>query len=221
MIKAIDAHIEGGSVTVCVEKDDRQKVRKQLYVDEFIDYLKNSLEEAEYTRIGALPYGYYEGALGKAGNNKVVLVIPAGVREMSYFDEDITVPYPELVFFLKTDSSNLVQSHVMAKVGDKLYHYPYGNVYADAHICWGRNQIKDIRNMVDFNMIPQLFFGSGTNNDLYSAGTNVIKKPEFVYQRGLLETVSKLDTFPEEYLVPFKVGGKKAILQEYTNNFLN
>jgi hypothetical protein len=51
-----------------------------------------------------------------------------------------------------------------------IHHWPAGNVYEDAHICWGAVQIRST-DASQFHVISDLFFSSPFNRDLVQAQT--------------------------------------------------
>lgn len=199
----IDARFEGQVVTFTVKKNDGQQIRKKVRIDQFIDLIKTATNSCRFRRIGPIPDGLVDFSIGdRAGYIKAVFSVPAGVRMLPYYGEIFTVPFPETVFFLSTQSGRIVESKVFAKKGNLLYHYPFGNVYSDGRICWGGTSLPSVQAIADLKKIPALFYGGDTNNDLYTVGTNVIRKEIFVHQRGLIHALKELQEFPAEWLVP-------------------
>ncbi len=199
----IDARFEGQVVTFTVKKTDGQQIRKKVRIDQFIDLIQTATDSCRFRRIGHIPDGLVDFSIGdRAGHFKAVFMVPAGIRMLPYYGEVFTVPFPETVFFLSTQSGRVVESKVFSKKGSRLYHYPFGNVYSDGRICWGGTSLPSVQAISDMKKIPALFYGGDTNNDLYQVGTNVIRKDIFTHQRGLIHALKDLQEFPTEWLVP-------------------
>lgn len=198
----IYAHIKGAIATWVVTKTDGQQIRKKGRIDQFIGILQSSSDSCKFRRIGKYPEGLIDFAIGEQpGTFKAVFLVPESVRILSFFGDELLVPFPETVFFMTSVNGRIVDSKVHAKHGENLCHYPFGNVYDDGKICWGQNKLPNILHLEDMKKVPALFFGGDTNNDLYRPGKNVIKKKEFTMQRGLVNALLPLEVFPKDWLV--------------------
>ena len=161
-----------------------------------------SIANVSMNVIPDLPKGYYKGAVGEQGENsfKVLIVIPAGRRMLNYYGDNMEVPFPELLFSSTVVNGNQVDSRMFVinsnklSAETKLYHYPFGNVYGDGHICWGNNVINGIKKMSDVDRIVVNFFGSETNDDLFVPSHGIRT------QRELLKKIEEEVVFPEKYL---------------------
>lgn len=181
--------------------------QEEMYVEvyKFVEALANSYEP-QLSPLGAIPNGYIDAAVGNNANTyRICLSVPAGIRCLSYYDDDYFIPFPECVFFLSYKNGiKEGDSYVFARIGssDILYRYPFANVYDTGVICWGSTVLPEVTCMKDAINHIELFFGSKTNNDLYRAGSSVVFKEEFINQRGLFEFLKTKQFFPEELLVP-------------------
>lgn len=215
----IDARLEGPVATWVVTKPDGQQIRKKGRIDQFIGLLQTSCTVNNYQRVGKLPHGLLDFAIGDVpGTFKAILKVPAGIRSLQYHSEPFMVPFPETVFLLTSVSGRLVFSQVFASENGNVYHYPFGNVYPDGKICWGRNSLPEIRSLLDMQKIPILFYGSDTNDDLYTAGRSVIKRSEFAHQRGLIKNLEKETEFPSQWLVPIGKDSFSKLIDNFMDN---
>lgn len=180
--------------------------QEEKIVEDFkiLDALRTS-HESTYTPIGKIPDGYIDASVGtRPGCFNVCIRVPAGVRCISYYDDDYFIPFPECIFFFKyEDGIKEGNSYVFAKRSNsnELCQYPFANVYGDGKICWGSTKCMPIESMYEVKNHIGLFFGSKTNNDLYRPGSSVIFKEEFINQRGLFEFLKTEETFPDELLI--------------------
>lgn len=215
----IDAHLEGPIATWVVTKPDGQQIRQKTRIDQFIHMLHEANDSPKYRRIGKLPSGLYDFAIGESqGTFKAVITVPAGIRTFLYFGEAFMIPFPETVFLLTSVNSKITETKVFSRNSDSICHYPFGNVYPDGRICWGRNTLPAIHTIADMQKIPSLFYGADTNDDLYSAGKNVTRCDDFIYQRGLIRKLENESVFPAEWLVPCH---QKLSFTDLTNNFFD
>lgn len=190
----------------CVIQDGEKEVVKTL---SFEDYKSTVLGVgvSRIVRVGQLPFGFVDGGAAQ-GQFEAIIEIPGGRRPIFYFDKEFLVPFPKLVFYLFAENNHVVSSCVVAKGKEgRYYYYPYGNVYQDAHICWGGNALPLIENLKDFDKIVNLFFSAGTKDDLYRGPKMTVEGKEVVLtQRDLIKYVSAMDAFPEELLRPVDAG---------------
>jgi len=198
-----DIHIEKGSsyadVTVHYEGG-----RVESYSVKDVDVVEvfNVCYKPDASRLGQLPDGYVDALYVDSENFKVCIEVPAGIRNITYYGDVFFIPFPALLFRLTVSKGKIVSSKVVAELNGYCYCYPFGNVYTDGRICWGSTALPKITCLSDVNQVIQLFFGSETNNDLYSAGRNVPNKKQYVNQRGLFEFLEKKLKFPKRDLIP-------------------
>lgn len=210
-----DIHIENGSsiadVTVHYEGG-----RVESYSVKDMDFLTafQKCYKPDASILGQMPDGYVDALYVNDENFKVCIEVPAGIRNITYYGDVFFVPFPALLFRLTVREGKVVASKVVAELNGSCYCYPFGNVYTDGRICWGSTVLPPITCLQDVNQIIQLFFGSETNNDLYSAGRNVANKKQYVNQRGLFEFLEKKRKFPKQDLIPIYPMRKSEFIKE-------
>lgn len=191
-------------VTVKIEENDGTEIRKEILFREYQKACMGVEVDASVQRIGQLPKGFVDG--GVEGNAlEAIIRVPGGKRPFIYYETEYLVPFPDMVFHFiaQRGRPTLTTVHFMDEQGN-LYHYPFGNVYSNASICWGQNMLPKIDCLRDFDKLVSLFYSAPTNDDLYSKVEAKIKGEKVsLSQRDLLELVSKKDVFPQELLVPF------------------
>lgn len=147
--------------------------------------------------LGAFPNGYLESRYNCPGNFSIWISLPQEKYTLMYYGKPYHIPFPSLLFYFKVVNTNVVKSYLYA-VKDKaapgimLYHYPFGNVYADGHICWGNTQLPHITTLKDTERLIEIFFMSDTNDDLFDSSR---KKT----QRQLLHSLK--EQFPVSELI--------------------
>lgn len=198
-------------VRVQVEDTKGQVTNTVVSFEDYVECLTaSSLDLDEMVLLGRLPWGYYNGAVhrNRMDTFRVVIIVPAERRMFNYIDEVYeNIPYPSLAFEFRAVKGNITHSKCYALADEYptddsiLYHYPFGNVYDDARICWGSNHLKRVASMKDVDQFIPLFFGSQTNNDLFGRGSFSLDAPEYVSsQRALLETLKDMEKFPVDIL---------------------
>lgn len=197
-------------VQLQIKKDMGEIQRKNISFRRFIDIINDSVVNIDnMIQIGPLPNGYYSGEISpeREYSFNCVLIVPEGLRPFYYMDEIFMIPFPVLVFYFMVLDGRMTFSKCYAmKKGSVtedsiLYHYPFGNVYDDGKICWGKNKLPEIKRMKELETLVSLFFGSPTNNDLYNPSSILKCSEEYVLtQRGLLEHIKGLEMFPENIL---------------------
>lgn len=210
------------AVRVHYEDDDNIAVLKNISYQDFVELLSESrVSDGNMKRIGALPIGFVDGGYESVTSTyEAIMHLPAEVRPMKYYDKVYLIPFPDLVFYLKAHKGNVTTSKVFAmQDGDvteksPLFRYPFGNVYADGRICWGRNfdSIPKVHCLKDFEKAVTLFFGATTNNDLYKSPK--IEKEGVLVDMNQTEFIQLLegkDVFPVEFLNPSQVGTLKKL----------
>jgi len=207
------ASFEGSFQNVNIHFWYKNGVEEQLTISlkDFIGCLSESqMSESNYIQLGSLPKEIYDGAIdiGNVSSFRAVLVLPKGRHMLNYFGDITILPFPDLTFLFEVGNGYLKNSKVFALDRGKsqeiqadtvVCRYPFGNVYFDGRICWGTNMLPQVKNITESSLFIELFLGSETNMDLYQAP---LHHPEFVNQRGLIEALEKMDTFPTEFLRP-------------------
>ena len=193
-------------VDICRSFEDGSMAEKKVLMEDLVAIINNSVASNSYVPIGSLPYGYYNGLINPFDSStfKAALIMPAEKRILTYYNEEHLVPFPDLLFLFTAERGIMTKSRVFSIVNKKnqrlVANYPYGNVHENGSICWGANGLPKISSMKGVEQILSLFFGSPTNDDLYEAGKSVIKKKEFLNQRGLILKAEEEQEFPEKWL---------------------
>ena len=115
---------------------------------------------------------------------------------------DGIIPWPKMVFIAEARSGHSSGLYTYCYIDSvltkdtKLYHYPFGNVYMDGRVCMGGyyQKVESLMGLYDY---VDAFYKMKTNNDLRSTESSKFH----CSQKNALEMISKLDTFPNEYLV--------------------
>ena len=199
-------------VSVHCEDEDNIAFIKNISYHSFLELLQKSTVEDENVtvRMGTLPEGWYDGGYNDVtGTYEAIIHVPAAEQPFNYYEKSYILPFPDLVFYLKAQKGRITASKVFAladpiKKGDRLYRYPYGNVYEDGRICWGKNKkLPEITCFKDFEKVIQLFFAAETNNDLYKS-PNFSRNSEKVElsQSELIQFLTGKTEFPVEILNP-------------------
>lgn len=197
-------------VHVQATSDSGETVKKILPMKKYIELLTDSMEDShKMVAIGQIPNGYYDGKIHpyEPDTFSVTIALPKGLQQIVYGTSSYSVPVPGLVFVIEVKKQRIIKSVVYAYKGEltedsPLYHYPFGNVYCNGKICWGGNSLPKCNVMKDVDKVIALFFGSPTNDDLYSPESNFLDPPEYVLsQRAFLEFLKGKDEFPENILM--------------------
>lgn len=189
-----------------------KKSSKIVEIGSLLKALKCAVKvDVEQARIGKIPFGYYDGAIGMCNSKlcaDIVTVLPASMQMMQYENTRYDVCVPSLVFSFHVNKGRLEKTRVFTIKDENptensvLYRYPYGNVYDDGRVCWGSNALPDILEIKRLEMVMTLFIQSPCNSDLYRSEKCIGKKD--VSLRELFEQLRNVQSFPEEYLVPIK-----------------
>lgn len=210
----IDAE-NSGNVQIMVAYDDESVEKKNLPLLTFSNLFRHAIEDSgdvqKVSRVGRLPGGFLDGGYdAEAQIMEAVIYVPGDIRPIRYYGKAYFVPFPNMVFKFQTKKGKVVISQVFAVEGDprqgepaKLCRYPFGNVYDNGKICWGRNTLPQITEMREFDFLVSMFFGSETNDDLYQ-GVKVVHEGKSVDldQRSLLEMLKGKKEFPGQILLP-------------------
>lgn len=201
IISVIDS--ESTDVVVRIE-DKGTEVLKTISFQQYREACNNVMLNGERVpRIGRLPHGFYNGG-SHDGVMEAIIRIPGGKRPIHYMGNEFIIPFPDVVFHFVTEQGKPKTTKVwFADENGVLYHYPFANVYEDARICWGSNVLPHIADLKEMEKLYTIFFDAPTNNDLYKSPTVTLDGKEVqLNQRDYIEYVSKLDTFPMEWLRP-------------------
>lgn len=166
-------------------------ILEEKYID--LNEFLTKLSFSQKINTGILPSGckYFSG-----NQTDYVLIIetPKKIRNIKFahYDDDdsksiITddVLFPKCLFGFKVNAKRLQKSLVYCvknpiyKDDDSLYMFPFGNVYEDGSICWGKNDNLKVENPLQLTSLVDLFFSSPFNNDLFDlnmAGINKVQE---------------------------------------------
>ncbi len=184
--------------------DDKGSVcERTLTEEQYFDLLGHSMRHEEsYAHVGArfLPPTTIDAYVCDERTYRIAWFVNGKKRCFFYGEGHYEIPFPALVFVLDVNKGCVRQKSVYAvkRGDDQLYMYPFGNVSESGGICMGNIH-------VDFSNGPEVFaeefFLGKTNDDYYSPGNHTVPKWS---QSKLVENLEKLDTFPDEWLLPTK-----------------
>lgn len=198
---------ESANASVVIEQNGKE-VKKTISINDYrrICSELNVAEGQKVRRVGELPAGFYDGGVNE-DVYEAIIKLPGGKRPLFYHAKEYFLPFPDVVFYFKATSTsgNVTSSKVwFLDREEKLFKYPYGNVYQDGSICWGGNVLPRIRCLKDFEKLVTLFFSAATNEHLYKETEALIDgKKVVLMQRELIDYVSKKEDFPMDLLVPY------------------
>ena len=199
---------DSSNVTVRICHANGSSKLKEVPFDRFLQVLQNSsVDIRSGTRMGFCPQ-LYDCIWAEPGTFRAVYVIEPQIGVVRYMADTYMVPFPRLCFMLEVQKGKPVKTEIFAlragRVSDKspLYHYPFGNVYGDGHICWGGNSLPtDITSVSDGLKLVSLFMSAPTNNDLWQR--SFVKVEKLGREPLLSKIYSFLDgkkSFPESAL---------------------
>lgn len=181
----------------------REQLRKTVTLESFIKLLTKSHQKApEYTKIGKLPKGYVNGAVGSDGSFKAVIHVPGKRQCLNFYNSrHFFVPFPDLYFCFSVQKDGTVARKLCFAhdgVSKNLFCYPFGNVNNDGQICMGNIMCK-AKTMLELERIIEDFFMSVTNNDYVSSHL----PRQFNDQLQLIEALEKRksNSYPRAYLI--------------------
>ncbi|MBF7083391.1 hypothetical protein IT084_10440 [Desulfallas sp. Bu1-1] len=171
MFEHIDIRITSEGSVFIVEQNDTIR-RKQIEPQSLLQLIKNSIDKNEVVdKYGspALPKNcIYYGVLERfASSPTQVVVIERDKCSKPYNhigDIILNVGYPKLLFAYKIQNNNVISSAVVAakdefiKNNSAVYHFPYGNVFADGIICWGNYRHPQLEELANLTFYPELFY---------------------------------------------------------------
>jgi len=172
------------------------------------DLLMEISHDMEITT-GILPSGtkFYAGT---KNSYRIGIQVPTKVRTAEFRLDGgpraMTVPFPEILFVFTVSEGRILDSRLFACVPpigrsyDRLYRFPFGNVYEEGNICWGGNILPQINEPIVLDGVVSRFFTSGFSGHLVY-GTNMFNPPEGVVNlRTLLEHLVGQEHFPDRIL---------------------
>lgn len=189
-------------VTIELENDGIRTC-KRVHFSKFVSLIAGTVNDSDgiFFDKEDLPKGYCCSKISKFQEDtfSVLLALPAQRRGVIFYETGYAVPFPEIVFLFEVGNGFLNRAKCFSKKGDNLYKFPFANVYNNGDICWGRNQLPEIKHISEVDKYVELFFGSSYNNDLFTPPKGFEK--ECSSMRGFLEVLEKEMTFPDQFLV--------------------
>jgi hypothetical protein len=171
-------------VAVSITKKNGAIEQKVVEIDDLITNLVKDFKIST----GLLPIGTrrYEG---NASNYNIIIETPAKIRKCLisrlYNNKDISekidLPFPTCLACFKIIDFKIHRSNFFAlqnsfQTGkESLMIFPYGNVYENGNICWGRNALPKIQSSMELVSVINTFFNSEFNGDLFNI--NYINPP--------------------------------------------
>jgi len=190
------------------EKQGGRSVRKYVNFEDFEEIFKKNIN----IDTGILPKGaiYYSR---ENGNTIVILQRDPQKTEVSYHrrgSSDVVkynIPTPYSVFGFIVRERRIVDSFLVASQmpilenTTEVYKFPFGNVFDDFRICWGRTTLPTIRSPRFLAGLPNLFYAAPFNGDLsenvfqgYHYDTNNLEH--------FFEELNGREMFPHQKLIP-------------------
>ena len=191
--------------------NDKITTQKNIHLDDLITELVSDYKIST----GLLPQGtrMYKGA----GSEYIACVeIAAKVRDFTISrykdgnkltDEIIQIPYPTCLFIFSIHNKIAVEiklfalKHPLQTEKDKLYCFPFSNVYQDGRICWGQAGVSfKVKKPMEMVGIINQFLGSKFNGDIAQNNVTLTKDCGFTDFWGLIRAVTGKSEFPLEFL---------------------
>lgn len=203
--------IPANSPTAQVSFNKDNLVRqKNIAIDDLVSTLASSYKFST----GVLPFGT---RIFSGSSNRYVISIEAQakIRDLNirrYKDrnsegnEQIQVPFPNCLFTFYIKNKVIYGSWMFALKGnfqietDKLYMFPFSNVYADGKICWGTVGLPGIDKPSFLSDVIVLFFNSQYNGDMGGAFVAPKDKPEICDFWSFTKYLADKKEFPTECL---------------------
>lgn len=202
----------------CLIAENGAKSSKTVPVGEFLKIVTD-VTPRRLLRIGSLPSGYIDGTISPDGHAdwEVVTRLPGEVRPFAYKGKTYDIPMPDLVFRFKVQNGMKQKAWVCIAKGDKLYHYPFGNVYPGCEICFGNVHLGDLKQIKDAERLMAAFVGAETNDDLYQGVVSKVGRKNITLdQRQLLELLNGKDEWPSSVKLKgvFFNGGAQSTIKD-------
>ena len=195
---------------------DHRKLKKKFLIENLIPSLENSMESNFfYKELGMLPKNFLDAEIAKIEplTAYIYLYIPEGIRRITYEQTVYEIPLPNMIMSLHVKNERIAETDIFCVSKDMTYEkakkavyadqqmkyftYPLGNVSDSGRVCWGSNQLPDIKKLHDVEIIPSLFFDAPTNSDYYSDDRTKLRYENI---RSLYDYLSGKSEFPYEIL---------------------
>jgi len=198
---------EGVDANISVQRQDGTTDQKTVSIRDII----NNLASSHKFSTGLLPKGT-RFFLGSTVDYFIGIGTDARKRIFRYGDTENNIPFPYCFFAFIIKNKHIYKTYMYTSVRsleletDRLYHFPYGNVYSHGEVCWGCVNLPEIRKPMDLVGVVNTFFSSNFNGDLFENYS--FRHPE-KYEDGelridslykMIEYVKNKDVFPTEML---------------------
>ena len=189
-----------------------------ISLEDYISLLQGSKKMNNHfvhLKEGFLPAGCRNAYVSDDRNYIVEYVVPGRIRMFLHQNgcnrKRYMIPYPDLLFVLQVSEGHISVKKVFSLKGDRLCHYPFGNVSSSGEICMGNIDVKGLSESAD--SFTDDFFSGITNNDYFAPGENISEKWD---QQKLLHKLDGLDKFPNRWLI--ETGKNIADIDSYVQN---
>lgn len=204
-------------VDVVIEENDGSRVEKKISVDALKNVFKTT-QPKRYFCMNPMFENYEKAEVikgliyGEQNENEVkgLYFVPADCRYMDVAGEKCVLPYPSILFCLYARSGRIVNSSCytlcekdmnVLSLESKLYAFPFGNVNpVNGNICWGNNNLGDIRDLESMRSVVTIFFSSESNMDYVTPGKSYAK--QYGNYSQFLRTLKEKENFPVRALIP-------------------
>lgn len=215
----LNIRIPSGSSEAQVTLTDDKGIEKHKTV--MVDNLISNLTSSFRFSTGLLPANtrFFSGT---ATDYLIGIESPSRVRRFlrsSYntqvngkMPKELKIPFPTCLFVFEVRESKVRKSQAFAVRGsvvresDTVCRFPFGNIYHDGRICWGKNSLGAINNPVALTGVVATFFDAPFNGDLFDR--NTIRKPmdmkEDLNFWSMLKYLNGKEIFPQEMLYDLK-----------------
>ena len=222
-VNKLNIEIVHGSPRIKIETHNNGKASvKHTTADSFAAAIAQNIN----FNTGVLPKGtrYFSGTV----NNYKILIETAPMtkvlnlhsnarydNEKGYKGHHEIVPFPHLLFHLAIVNGSITSSNTFAlkkslnTLQDRMYMFPYGNVYHNGNVCWG-SALKNIKINTPMDTLKLIarFLDSQYNADLFDTHCVLRNKLEgfgenFNFWR-FVEYMKDKKIFPVEALSPLE-----------------
>ncbi len=187
--------------------EDDTVIQKRVPVEEFISLFKtNCKNEDAFISIGKIPESVIHSEISTNRNDTfhAVVFLRSHKRAFSYYGKHFYIPFPAMMSVISVCKGVRQSTYLFALGTDEptvdtpLMHYPFANVNAGGHCCFGNIVCENIKDVSGAPAILEDFLCGDTNDDYYSASE---RNSEKLSQIEILEAIQKMDSFPISYLV--------------------
>lgn len=210
------------TVSVRIVELDGKSVVKNISFNDYLKMLTGySVSTNERKRFN-IPPETYDISYGADDDYSVVFIIDPQIALVKYMKDKYSIPFPKMCFYVSVKNNAAVSTRVFAlKTGSvcdttPLYHYPFGNVYANGAICWGSNSLPPVNSVRDALLLFSLFMSAETNSDLWcDEWCHIENVPPIL--SGVYGYLNNKTVFPESALVRIDEGAGICTIKDLFN----